>query len=643
MDLSELTAYASEKYQMQEQHKWADFPGFSVLCHPQTGKWAALLMRQWDTDTGTEIQCCDMKCGLGGLAGFRRPYLSGPVRMHGAKWVGITFDERTEPEVVFRLLDRAVAAGNPRVYTGPEKNGQGYTIVLDSRPQTGGQGYQETALPFAGSAYRPEKEKMPEQLRKMRRLYEYGRESAESKAGNFYRQAMFMQEYEDDYPWTGDFVCYFPTYHDLTTRQLRGYFSWRTRLRRGDFQPITASAAYIYIYELLNGVGAGTPEESLQKLREFEKGYLDAGFGDARMRANLRRWMLEFAVLRNLNQELARQAADLAIVERDGAIAVLKTPETHSDQEIFSALCFLGGRKTENSPVLAADRDRGLRLFGEAWRKASAYTCQGKDLFTLCFGKPQIRRWYPLSTAVYCKRDRAKDRDYALDESRIFHCRNGIWQVEAYEKLTFDRFRLQGFLHETDARLRRYLKTGRYLRENTADEWAVPYIDAVIGADREAVLEASRPRITIDLSGLEQIRREALLTQESLLTEEDRDMYPAEYEKEEDRSKAAEEAVNAAEKMTAEEAAAPAAEEAACSIPLDSVQIRILRALLEGRGASEIIRENHLMPTVMADAINEAFFDEIGDTVVCCEDETLTLVEDYTEEIAHCLGGTTDG
>ena len=63
MELSELTAYAEEKFHIQEQHKWADFPGFSVLVDPNTGKWVALLMRQWDSDTGTEIQQCDIKCG----------------------------------------------------------------------------------------------------------------------------------------------------------------------------------------------------------------------------------------------------------------------------------------------------------------------------------------------------------------------------------------------------------------------------------------------------------------------------------------------------------------------------------------------------------------------------------------------------
>ena len=63
MELSELTAYAEEKFHIREQRKWADFPGFSVLADPGTGKWAALLMRQWDFDTGMEIQRCDIRCG----------------------------------------------------------------------------------------------------------------------------------------------------------------------------------------------------------------------------------------------------------------------------------------------------------------------------------------------------------------------------------------------------------------------------------------------------------------------------------------------------------------------------------------------------------------------------------------------------
>ena len=606
MELSELTAYASEKYQMREQHKWTDFPGFSVLCHPQTGKWVALLMRQWDTDTGTEIQRCDLKCG--GFEHIQRPYLSPPIRMHGAKWVGICFDERTEPQIVFHLLDQAISAETPR----------GFTIVLDSHSPTHGMGYQETALPFSGSDYRPAREPLPEKLREMRRLFEYGRESVESRARNFYRQAVFMEDYEDDCPWSGgDFVRYFPTYHDLTARQLRGYFTWRANVRRGDFQPIPTSVAFIYLYELLNGIGANSPEDVLKKLRAFEAGYLDSGIGDQRMRGNLRRWMLEYAVVNDLPPELAREYADPEMMARDAAIAVLKEPEAHPAEDVLSALCVFSGKKIAESPVITFDPARGQRLFSEAWRSAVACRWQEKGLFALCFGERKTRRWYPLSNAVYYEQERPKDRDYVLNACRGFRCKDGIWTVRAYESLSYDKVRLQGFLHETDARLRRYLKTGRYLREKPEDAWAIPCIEAVIEADRKAAMEASRQKITIDLSGLERIRRDAAMTRESLLTED--------------------------EIEDIEEAIPPAAKGETCDLPLDHIQIQILRTLLEGRDAAGIMNAHHLMPSMTADAINEALFDEIGDTVLLCEEDRLMLVDDYIEELKELLGGTGNG
>lgn len=677
MELSELTEYACEKYQIREQHKWADFPGFSVLCHPKTGKWVALLMRQWDTDAGREIERCDLKCGRESLFRLARPYLSAPIRMRGSKWIGIAFEEHTESDIVFQLFDKAIAAAEP----------QGYTLILGAQPSSDAGTYRDTALPFSGSSYRPPREKLPKRLWEMKRLYKYGSEALGARAENFYRQAVFMQDYEDDMPWTGDFVRYFPTYQDLTTRQLRGYFAWRTQLRRGNYQRIADSAAYIYLYELLNGVGAESPEDSLKKMKEFEIAYLDSGIGNQRMRQHLRRWMLEYAVLRELPAETVFRMIEPDVLEKDRALSVLRRPEGHSDEEVFSALCVFENKKLQNSPVIALCPERGKRLFSAAWRKALNYRLHQKQLFTLCFGAKKTRRWYPLSNAVYCERERQADRNYVLNDNRRYRCRNGIWKVTAYEKLSFDRARFHGFLHETDARLRRCLKTGRYLKERPADEWAIPYIDAVIEEDERAVLEAARPKLSLDLSGLERIRRDAAGTRDSLLTEEEREVpgavtgresgmktekkeepkpkreikpetepksetepepeperRPKSERKPESKRKPESERKPEIKTKTAVETAAEAVKaQETNGLPLRPAQVEILQALLRGGDVSGILHANRLMPSIAADSINEALFDEIGDTVLRCEEDNLTLIADYIEELEQLLGGSDHG
>jgi len=130
---------------------------------------------------------------------------------------------------------------------------------------------------------------------------------------------MQMRDYEDTLPWSGNFVCYYPSYQDLSTRQLRGYFTWRAGVRRGAYKAVPASVAYLYLYELINGIGTDSPADSLARMRAFEKGFLDAGLGDSVMRRYLRQWMLELAVVRDLPPETVRQYADPALLARDEA------------------------------------------------------------------------------------------------------------------------------------------------------------------------------------------------------------------------------------------------------------------------------------------------------------------------------------
>ena len=74
---------------------------------------------------------------------------------------------------------------------------------------------------------------LPEPIRQMRALARRGEARTWSDAHLFVEQARLMVDYEDDFPYEGEFKTYFPTYESMTNPQLRGYFTWRSRVRAG--------------------------------------------------------------------------------------------------------------------------------------------------------------------------------------------------------------------------------------------------------------------------------------------------------------------------------------------------------------------------------------------------------------------------
>ena len=100
---------------------------------------------------------------------------------------------------------------------------------------------------------------LPDQYRKMREISRW-QEDPKGGAGRwlseaelFYRQGLLMADFEDDCPYNGTFKSYFPTYNAMSDRQLRGYFTWRAQVRRGNIEETSTSFAFLYLYELICG------------------------------------------------------------------------------------------------------------------------------------------------------------------------------------------------------------------------------------------------------------------------------------------------------------------------------------------------------------------------------------------------------
>ena len=48
------------------------------------------------------------------------------------------------------------------------------------------------------------------------------------------------------------------------------------------------------------------------------------------------------------------------------------------------------------------------------------------------------------------------------------------------------------------------------------------------------------------------------------------------------------------------------------------------------------------MPSLVADAINEALSEEIGDNVIECDGDDIIVIEDYRDDILRIIGGKGD-
>ena len=158
---------------------------------------------------------------------------------------------------------------------------------------------------------------LPPQYGRMRKLaLSYGIYQ-QAEALIFCKQGKFMEDFEDDFDYRGEFVRYFPTYQAMNDAQLRGYFSWRTRSRRGEINRTSLSFVFVYLYELLNGIGVKSPEEGFRTLKAFWLSYREI---EPKIDRYVRLWLRDYVVYYNLDRSLLDELGD---AEADRA--VLKT------------------------------------------------------------------------------------------------------------------------------------------------------------------------------------------------------------------------------------------------------------------------------------------------------------------------------
>lgn len=420
-----------------------------------------------------------------------------------------------------------------------------------------------------------------------------------SDARLFCQQGRMMADFTDDFDYRGEFNRHFPTYQSMSDLQLRGYFSWRTRLRQGELTKTSLSFAYVYIYELLNGIGVETPQEGFDTLRRFWTDYrrLDTGID-----RYMRDWLHDYVVYYGLNKKLLRDLTDTAFEE---ALACLLSPAEADDEALFAALCTLSAH---DLPLSRFYKRYTADVCALSCRIVRRYAAHYERQFRLnitekWFGKTFAAPCKLFHAAVFYDERQYTDYNYTINPIHRYTCKNGNWSCERYYGAHTKSRDLGALLKTVDARMREKYKFSTHIRPGITSKQLLQLIDDEIDAYLAEKREREKPKIELDLSKLQDIRRTALETQDKLLPEAEAEDEP------------------------------PAPPPACGDTILGDTEHRLLCALLRGESYDALLRETGAMLSVLCERINEAFFDRFGDTVLVWENDTPVLLEDYREEL----------
>lgn len=538
---------------------------------------------------------------------------------------------------------------------------------------------------------------LPDQYRKMREISRWqddpkgGAGRWLSEAELFYRQGLLMADFEDDCPYNGTFKSYFPTYNAMSDRQLRGYFTWRAQVRRGNIEETSTSFAFLYLYELICGIGVDDPLDGFDKIKAFWDAYRAFEPGIDRF-AHV--WLQDYAVFHGLDPKLLHDsktvAFDNALIELRRAVRDLVPasapsaqapkrrkaseptlplpPDEAREERLMAAINALSTYNLNNSR-LDRSHHRDLRHVACAVyvRMARYYDTHRKTgIVASLFGEETAMPYTMFASAVFFAPERHEDCEYRLDPIHIYRCQNGFWECMRIHGSRQKSSKLGEMMRASDQRLRLALDPAHPLKEEKVPKYLAKIIDDEIVAWLSWDAAHQPVKIDIDLSQLGHIRSTAAQTREALLIDEEREDDALE------DAEAAGPGKPEARPMTeaiVEPVAAPMEQDEddeptisteqfgvvapllapaptpATAMPADITSAlapaaeNYLRALLEQNAAqaASAVEKSEQSEDMLVDSINETLFDLVGDTVIEFGAAGPQIIEYYEADVRGYL------
>ncbi len=587
----QLLSYCTVRHGLMTSAPWPSHPERTVLSHEKSGRWYAVgLMYEEAGRSRYALEILFDPSLIPLLSG--NGYCAGAIVMDSRSWLRLVIDEAVRFATYTDLVDLGLAYAEKVYRDGVKEKGPVYADAM---------------IPHHV------REEVPAQILEMRKIRARNSFDPREAAAVFYRQAVLMKDYEDDFRFRGSFHSFRPLYSKMTDAQLRGYFSWRTAFREDGGYAENTPAAFLrlYVYELLHLIHGGK-EETLAQLEEIEEIYgpLDEGFA-----ADIKRWTDDFVIYYRLPEKcIARrfETEDLAYLH---VLKAASDGEEADPDSLKKALKVISQKAFDRSAFLKQNEADALSLLAKAYRiMAAEYRREGMSLFKKKICMTAGMRYMMFESAVFFAGEVPADCTVEVSLSRIYHCRRGVWVRESNTILPF----WNTVVKEADRVLRDMLGNKKKLKRKCDDPLVLAALKQASVLLRKEKQEAARTAVNIDMGALRTIRANAAETRDALLVEE------------------AEDAVMETEEKPAggnEEDALPGEETEEAGAVFSAGELAFLRDLLGQRDMRGYDSLN-----LLADEINEKMMDLIGDTVIEFSGETPYLVEDYIEDIKKMTG-----
>lgn len=448
---------------------------------------------------------------------------------------------------------------------------------------------------------------VPSKLKKARAMEQ--NTGWESRRDIFFKQAKFLATYEDNYEYHGDPVRYYPTYQSLNNEELRGYFSWRTKIRKGIFAPASLSFIFLYLYELFNYIGVSSPTDGYEKILEINRKYASS---EPKLNFYLKQWLTDYVVYYNMDSALL---ADEEKSVNNKCIAVIENIKTESQDDVIDAVKQLAPSWLGRSKFYARHYEDMDAVIYRTLLKASdhfAKTCK-RSMVEQYFGTMATQHIQPFSTAIFCNPLKRKNYEYRVDDQCIYRCEDGIWSVNRRVVSPRAIRKLSGLLKTIDSIMRVEYGFGHPVQAETSVKWLIAAIREAIAGILAEKKAAEKSRLKIDFAQLASIRADASITRDRLIVDEE---------------------VEAPKPIELTQIKPPVNEgEKSEQITLAPEEYRLLQCLLYGRDTNWLKAEGYIV-SVLVDAINEKLYDKFGDSVI---DDTPLLLEDYIEDLKEMI------